>query len=142
MRSYSAWKRRPGDRLAATHSRRRSCRTLSMGTGPRGDLGPVLPAMPSRLPPSPARPPQGPFPPVALFVATIAGTTVPSDSRCAAPDFAFGLYGPPCRDHGRADGSLLFRSNPCSRAAPRTPEGPAALSAPVLCAADVAFAVT
>src|SRR6266496_6868479 len=98
--------------------------------------------MPSRLPPSPARPPQGPFPPTAMFVAAITGTTVSSDSRCTAPDFTFGLYGPPCRDHGRADGSLLFRPDPCSRAAPHTPEGPAALSLRVLCAADMAFAMT
>src|SRR5229473_2604508 len=98
--------------------------------------------MPSRLPPPPTLPPQGPFPPAALFVATITGTTVPSDSRCTALAFAFGLYESPCRDHGRTDGSLLFRSNPCSRAAPHTPEGPAALSAPVPCVADMAFAVT
>src|SRR5713226_8590558 len=137
MRSNSASKRRPGDRLAATHSRRRSCRTLSAGSGPRGLLGPDWPAMPSRLPPPPARPPQGPFPPAALFVATITGTTVPSDSRCAAPDFTFGLFGLPCLDPGRPDGPLLFRPDPCSRAAPRTPEGPAALSLPVLCTADV-----
>ena len=98
--------------------------------------------MPSRLPPSPTRPPQGPFPPVALFVATISGTTVPSDSHRAVPDFTIGLYGPPRRDHGRADGSLLFRPDPCSRAAPRTPEGPPALSPPDLSAVDMAFAVT
>ena len=40
------------------------------------------------------RPPQGPFPPAALFVAAIVGTTIPSDSRCAALAFAFGLYEP------------------------------------------------
>ena len=111
------------------------------GSRPRGWLGPVLPAMPSRLPPPPTRPPQGPFPPAALFVTAIAGTTIPSDSRCAALAFAFGLYGPPRRDHGRADGSLLFRTAPCTRAAPPTPPGPPAL-APVLVRDGVAFAVT
>ncbi len=35
----------------------------------------------------------------------------PSDSRCAALDFAFGLYEPPCRDDGCADGSLVFRTS-------------------------------
>ena len=34
--------------------------------------------------------PQGSFPPAALFVVAIVGTTTPSDSRCAALDFAFG----------------------------------------------------
>lgn len=124
--AYSAWKRRPGDRLAP-RTAGVSCRTLSTGIGPRGYLGPDLPATPSRLPPPPARPPRGPFPPTGLFVAAISSTTVPSDSRCAAPDFGFGLYGPPRRDRGRADGSLLSRASPCSRAAPHTPEGPWAL---------------
>src|SRR5262245_55857031 len=95
-----------------------------------------------RLPSTSARPPQGPFPPDVLFVASIDGTTIPSDSRCAAPAFAVGLYGSLCRNDGRADGSLLFRSDPCSRAAPRTPEGPAALSDPDFCVPDVAFAAT
>ena len=42
MRSYSAWKRRPGDRLAAAHSRRWSCRTLSTGLRPPGWLDRVV----------------------------------------------------------------------------------------------------
>ena len=41
-----------------------------------------------------------------------AHTTAPSDSRCATLDFAFGLYERPCPDVGRADGSLLFRTEP------------------------------
>ena len=45
IRSYSAWKRRVRLRLAATNSRRWSCRTLSAGL-----LG--LATMPSRLPPT------------------------------------------------------------------------------------------
>src|ERR1019366_5201530 len=100
MWPYSAWKRLPGCRLAAAHSRRCSCRTFSRGLGPPGSLGPLLAAIPSRLPAPSTRPPQGPFAPVALFVATIATTTVPSDPRSAALDFAFGLYEPPCRDGG------------------------------------------
>ena len=69
-------------------------------------------AMPSRSPPSTARSPQGPFPPVALLVAALAGTTTPSDSRCPALDFTFGLYEPPRPDLGHADGSLLFHTEP------------------------------
>ena len=56
--------------------------------------------------------------------APSSGTTIPSDSRCAALDFAFGLYEPPCPDDGCADGSLVFRTSPCTRAAPPTPPGP------------------
>ena len=85
--------------------------------------------------------PQGPFPPVALFVAAILGTTTPSDFRCAALDFAFGLYEPPCRDNGRADGSLVFRTSPSTRAAPHTPPR-SRTHAPVLAPPNVAFAVT
>jgi len=36
----------------------------------------------------------------------------PSDSRCTALDFAFGLYESPRPDTGRADGPLLFRIAP------------------------------
>jgi len=36
-----------------------------------------------------APPPQGPFPPAAF--TAFSGTTIPSDSRCAAVPFAFGL---------------------------------------------------
>ena len=104
--------------------------------------GLIAAAIPSRLPASPTRPPQGPFPPAAFFVTAINGTAVPSDSRCAAPDFAFGLYGSPCLDLGHADGSPVFRASPCTRAAPSTPPGPAARHPPDLGTADVAFAVT
>src|SRR3954466_407382 len=129
---YSAWKRLPGARLAAAHSRRCSCRTLSRGLRPPGSLGPLLAAIPSRLPAPSTRPPQGPFPPAALFCtafvrearAPLSGTTIPSDSRCAAADFAFGLYGAVCPDVGRADGPLVFRTAPCTRAAPPTPPEP------------------
>ncbi len=148
MWSYSAWKRLPGARLAAHHSRRCSCCTLSRGLRPPGSLGPVLPAIPLRLPAPPTRPPQGPFPPAAFFFTTfvrsarakLSSTTVPSDSRCAAHDFAFGLYVPPCPDEGCADGSLVFRASPCTRAASHTPSEPTARFGS--CAADFAFAVT
>src|SRR5436190_23505160 len=56
--------------------------------------------MPSRVPPPTAPSPQGSFPPVALFVAAIAGTTIPSDSRCARCDLAIGLYASLCPDVG------------------------------------------
>ena len=86
-----------------------------------GELGPVSPAMPSRvLAPTPC-PPQGPFPPAACCCAALTGTIAPSDSRCAAAAFTFGLCGPRCPDPGRADGPLVFRPPPCPRAAPRTP---------------------
>jgi hypothetical protein len=111
MRSYSAWKRRPGSRLAATHSRRWSCRTLSGSFMTRGWLA-RLAGMPSRLPPPTARSPQGPFPTPALCCAGIDGTTTPSDSRCAATAFAFGLCGAPGPDEGGTDGSLVFRTSP------------------------------
>src|SRR5438477_10586291 len=105
MRSYSAWKRRSGDRLAASQSRSWSCRTCSLGW-----LGRVASTMPSRLPPPSARLPQGPFPPSTLFVVAISGTTIPSDSRCAALDLALGLYEAPRRDDDHADGSPVART--------------------------------
>jgi len=77
-----------------------------------------------------------------LFATPIPGTTAPSDSRCATLDFAVGLYETSCPDKGRADGPLVFRAPPSTRAAPHTPEEPDALSAPELGATDVAFAVT
>ncbi len=46
------------------------------------------------------------------FVTAIVGTSVPSDSRCTALDFAFGLYESPRPDTGRADGPLQFRIVP------------------------------
>jgi len=45
----------------------------------------------------------------------------PSDFRCAMEALALGLLLPPSRDHGCADGSLVFRIDPCTRAAPSTP---------------------
>jgi hypothetical protein len=138
---YCAWKRLPWNRLAAAHSRHCGCRTLPRGSRPPGLLGPVLPAIPSRLPAPATQPPQGPFPPTALFVAVIDGTTIPSDSRSTRPDFAFGLYGRARRDDGRRDGPLVFRTSPCPRAAPRTPPGPDAGSG-TRPAPNVAFAVT
>src|SRR5258708_19847858 len=80
--------------------------------------------MPSRVLALPTLPPQGPFAPPALFVAGLVTTVVPSDSRCAALAFAVGLYEPRCRDNGCADGPLVFRSSPCTRAAPPTPPSP------------------
>src|ERR1700731_4597394 len=127
---YSAWKRLAGFRLAADHSRRCSCRTFSRGLRPPGSLGPLSAAIPSRLPAPTTPPPQGPFPPATLFAVAISGTTIPSDSRCARPDFAFGLYGRACRDDGCADGPLVFRALPCTRAAPPPPPGPPAGSGP------------
>jgi hypothetical protein len=138
--SYSAWKRRPGDCLAALHSLRRSRRILSTVVRPPGWLGPRLAAIPASNPAPSALPTQGPFPPTALFGTAIDGTTIPSDSRCAPDDFALGLYVQLHPDEGGADGSLAFRTSPCPRAAPPTPP---TRTAPSVCSASrVAFTVT
>src|SRR4051794_23707173 len=97
--------------------------------------------MPLRVLAPSTGPPQGPFPPVALFVATIRGTTAPSDTRCAARDFAMGLYAPRCPDPGCADGPLVFRPSPCTRAAPHPPPRPATRLTPDCGVTDVAFTV-
>src|SRR6185369_506228 len=95
--------------------------------------------MPSPLPPVEAPPPQGSFPPAAFFFTAISGTTAPSDSRCAPPAFALGLYGRSLPDVGCADGPLVFRTLPSARAAPHTPPRLGAYpDFPALC---VAFAV-
>jgi len=51
---------------------------------------------------------------------------VPSDFRCAVLAFVLDLYEAPGRDGGCADGSLVFRGDPCTRAATRTPPRPPA----------------
>ena len=58
---------------------------------------------------------------VRSAVASLGGTTIPSDSRCAALDFVLDLYESPCHDGGCTDGSPVFRVSPCTRAAPPTP---------------------
>jgi len=52
---------------------------------------------------------------------------------------ALGLFLPPRPDVGCADGSLVFRTSPSTRAAPSTPRGSDARSESG--AIDVAFAV-
>src|SRR6185312_11127618 len=102
MRSYNAWNRRPGWRLAVNHSTRWSCLTLSTGFRPSGLLDPVLPVMPSRLLPPHTLSPQGTLPPAALCRTTFVregfpslfGTMIPSDFRWTTLDFTFGLYEP------------------------------------------------
>src|SRR5712672_2366786 len=110
MRSISAWKRRPGCRLAALQSRRCNWRTLSRDSRPSGWLEPVEPVMPSRVLALPTLPPQGPLAPLALVVSGLLATIVPSVSRCAALVIADGLYERRCPDSGRADGPVVFRS--------------------------------
>ena len=56
-------------------------------------------------------------------------------------DFTIGLYPWSLPDEGQADGSLLFRTRLCARAASRTPERPAELT-PDQGPPDMAFAVT
>lgn len=135
-----AWKRRPGCRLAVLQSRRCNWRTLSADSRPPGWLEPVVPVMPSRVLARPTLPPQGPFAPRALFVARLLTTTVPSDSRCAAVDFTVGLYEARWPDPTCADGSLVFRSAPCPRAALRTPPSSPARTSPDWGARDIVFA--
>src|SRR5215467_12962499 len=144
MRSYSAWNVRPGCCLATSRSRPWRRRTLSLGLRPRGELGRSA-SMPLRVPLRSTRPlPQGPFPPAALcdtaFVAGASGTMVPSDFRCAVFDFVLDLYEPPGRDGGCTDGALVFRGDPCTRAAtPTPPRPPTRFRSRIV---DVAFAVT
>src|SRR3970040_1582469 len=137
MRSYSAWKRRPGCRLATLQSRRCNWRTLSADSRPPGWLDVAV--MPSRVLAWPTLPPQGPFAPRALFVARLGTTTVPSDSRCGALAFAGGLYEARRPDPRCADGPLVFLSPPCTRAAPPPPPRPATRFPPDWGVADVAF---
>ena len=127
--------------LGRDPSRHGNWRTLAMGSRPPGELEPVLPVMPSRVLAPPTCSPQGPFPPAALFVAAIHSTTAPSDSRCAALAFTLGLYEPRCPDTGCTDGSLVFRSPPCPRAAPPTPPRSRSRTPPDQDERDVAFAV-
>src|SRR3990170_5672010 len=98
--------------------------------------------MPSHVLARPTLPPQGPFAPLALFVASLVTTTVPSDSRCATLAFAVGLYEPRCPDPGCADGPLVLRSSPCPRAALRTPPSSRARASPDWDTRDVVFAAT
>jgi len=76
-----------------------------------------------------------------LYFTPIDGTTTPSDSRCPPLAFTIRLYERSLPDVGWADGSLLFRTRPCARAVPHTPEGPGELT-PDRGSPDVAFAVT
>lgn len=83
---------------------------------------------------------QPPFPPTAFCGAVLVGTMTPSDFRCAMIPLALGLLASPCHDDGCADGSLVFRDDPCTRAAPRTPLGSTSCSRALV--VDVALPVT
>lgn len=114
IRSNSAWKRRPGSRLAARKSACWSSRTLSTGL-----LG--LAAMPSHLPPATRATKAGPLPSTGVVATGIDGTTNPSDSLPARIPFALGLWEPPSPDIGRWVGPLLFRVGLSSHALLCTP---------------------
>ena len=114
IRSNSAWKRRPGSRLAARKSACWSSRTLSTGL-----LG--LAAMPSHLPPATRSTKAGPLPSAGVVATGIDGTTNPSDSLPARLPFALGLWAPPSPDIGRWVGPLLFRVGLSSHALLSTP---------------------
>jgi hypothetical protein len=58
---------------------------FSTRLSPPGLLGPVAPAIPSRLPASTTQPPQGPFPPAALFVAAFVSRSSRSGLRYFDP---------------------------------------------------------
>jgi hypothetical protein len=86
--------------------------------------------------------PQGPFAPSAFFDTDLVTTTVPSDSRCATLAFVDDLYETRGPDLGCADGSLVFRSAPCPRAALHTPPSFPARASPDWGAGNVVFAAT
>src|SRR5579864_428909 len=140
MRSSKAWKRRPGCRLAALQSRRCNWRTLSSDSRRPGWLEPVVPVMPSRVLAFPTWLPQGPFAPRTLFVVRLLTTTVPSDSRWSTLAFVVDLYEPRAPDGGPTDGSLVFRSAPCPRAALHTPPSSPTPRAPDSEVRDIVFA--
>ena len=114
IRSNSAWKRRPGSRLAARKSARWSSRTLSTGL-----LG--LLAMPSHLPPATCATKVGPLPSPGVVAAGIDSTTDPSDSLPARRPFTLGLWTRASPDVGRWVGPLLFRVELSSHALLPTP---------------------
>ena len=128
IRSNSAWKRRPGSRLAARKSACWSSRTLSTGL-----LG--LAAMPSHLPPATRATKVGPLPSTGVVAAGIVGTTNPSDSLPARATFALGLCSSRSPDVGRWVGPLLFRVGLSSHALLSTPRKscPAPCSGAVCC---------
>ena len=102
IRSNSAWKRRPGSRLAARKSACWSSRTFTTGLL---DLA----VMPSHLPPSTRATKAGSLPSTGVVATGLDGTTNPSDSLPARRPFALGLWTPPSPDIGRWVGPLLFR---------------------------------
>jgi len=92
---------------------------------------------------------QRPFAPGAFFCAPIFTTTTSSACRSAAcifparetsERFTSGLFACACGDDRCADGSLVFRVSPCTRAASNTP--PRSNARSDASAFDVAFAVT
>lgn len=117
-------------------------------TRPTGVDRPVKPANPSRLPSSTTPATAGTLPSSRVMPHDLRAhphkadnsTTIPSDSRSAAPDFVLDLYEPPCRGNGNRDGPLEFHTPLCTRAAPRTPPEPTTrFGTSVL---DMAFTVT
>ena len=114
IRSKSAWKRRPGSRLAARKSACWSSRTFPMGL-----LG--LAAMPSHLLPDTRATKAGSLPSTGVVATGISGTTNPSDSLPARATFALGLCSSLSPDFGRWVGPLLFRVELSSHALLNTP---------------------
>src|SRR5579863_928476 len=96
--------------------------------------------MPSRVLASPTWLSQGPFAPRTLFVVRLLTTTVPSDSRWATLAFVVDLCEPRAPDAGRPDGSLVFRSFPCPRAALHTPPSSRLRMSPDCGTRDIVFA--
>ena len=110
IRSIRAWKRRSGDRLAATQSRRCNWRTLSRTDAHRGSWNRACRSCPRaclldhrdhRRDPS-----------LRSRCSSRASSLLRSPRTPAAHALAFaiGLYEPRCPDPGRADGPLVFRS--------------------------------
>ena len=80
----------PATAWPPAHSRRWSCRTLSAGSGPRGYLGRAS-GHALALTSSSGTTTPGTLPSGRVLRHGHHGTTIPSDSRCAAPDFRLRL---------------------------------------------------
>jgi hypothetical protein len=85
--------RRPGDSLAAAHSLFWSCRTLSVGLSPLGELDRDDPgSCPRAYLRCKRDQSEGPFPTGRLCCPPVTGTTAPSDFRSAPLAFTIGLH--------------------------------------------------
>ena len=135
MWSYNAWKRLPGARLAAAQSCLCSCRTLSLGSTAVGVVRSGLAGHSLALTRSISMTTAGTLPSsrvmphglrrrgLRLARAVLRSPRTPAAHGSTSP---WAYTSAPCPDKGRADGPLVFRTCPCTRAAPHTPPEPPA----------------